>query len=331
MNTNNLYSMFLEGSDCAKSSTVLRASASRRGLQEEDNDDGDDNRPSTLSPRHREQRDSFVSTGLSSTSSSLTYASIMKPGKASQWDKHSARRWSSTESVASTGSSTSATTQTTASQSTYKSRPLRRDFQPGPYDVICARGKQAFGHSGNKHFRQVVDRMVDKYSTASSKTQRSSIVSDIVENTRSKARAGFVKQDNDGGWVEVGDTLAREKVGQLFRNALSNRYKSSNSSKKRRREEVAHTFHEALHKVMIQNETVQATTQSMAAYAAQPKIADDHVVEMFTRRNSALLEGVIKPDQELVDEFTKTFSAGMTKAELDNMTAEDDDIDMEEL
>jgi hypothetical protein len=52
---------------------------------------------------------------------------------------------------------------------------------------------------------------------------------------------GFVKQDeNTGRWYEVGDFLAREKTSQAFRDALHERYKSSNVSKKnRRREEQA--------------------------------------------------------------------------------------------
>jgi hypothetical protein len=46
---------------------------------------------------------------------------------------------------------------------------------------------------------------------------------------------GFVKQDSSGRWYEVGDFLAREKTSQAFRDALHDRYKSSNVSKKKRR------------------------------------------------------------------------------------------------
>lgn len=38
-------------------------------------------------------------------------------------------------------------------------------------------------------------------------------------------------------WHEVGDFLAREKTSQAFRDALHDRYKSSNISKKKRRQE----------------------------------------------------------------------------------------------
>jgi hypothetical protein len=54
--------------------------------------------------------------------------------------------------------------------------------------------------------------MVDQYSATKNKAQRSIIVSDIVDTIRRKASGGFVKQEPDGTWVEVGDTLAREKV-----------------------------------------------------------------------------------------------------------------------
>ena len=117
------------------------------------------------------------------------------------------------------------------------------------------------------------------------------------------------------------------QVGQLFRNALSNRYKSSNSSKKRRRDEVAHKFQESLHKVMIQNQTIASTTQTMAEYAAQPKIADEDVVRLFSKRNSSLLESVIKPDRDLVDTFTKTFSAGMSRVAAELPLPDEDGMD----
>ena len=34
---------------------------------------------------------------------------------------------------------------------------LGPNFTPGPYDVICARGKQAFQHPGNRYFRSLVN------------------------------------------------------------------------------------------------------------------------------------------------------------------------------
>ena len=156
-------------------------------------------------------------------------------------------------------------TTSTSSSSTRSSIDSSGDnFQPGRYDVICARGKDAFNAPGNKYFRKLVQEAIPQYAKATTKAQRSCIVSDIVDTIRSLGN-GFVKQENDGSWIEVGDTLAREKCGQLFRSSkiLSNKYRSSNASKRRRREETSSKFHQALHNIMHSNNTVKETTESM--------------------------------------------------------------------
>ena len=312
-----------------------RASTVRCGLQE---DDGNiDDRPLSMASTHG-GRTTMPMSGISTFMN--TDASTQQCNyhhnhhhhhhhHHQQQQQHHHNSFSSTASVGSSCSSTSMAMSTIAAPpappiaaTAYKSTPLPYGFQPGPYDVICARGKYAWNSPGNRYFRSLVDEQVEQYASTKNKAERSVIVSNIVDTVRSKSSGGgFIKQEADGGWVEVGDTLAREKVGQLFRNALASSYKSSNRSKKRRRDEVAHKFQQSLTNVMIQNETVLSTTQDMAEYARQPKIADDDVVELFTKRNSDLLEGIIKPDRSLVDKFTRTFSAGM------NHVGDDEDGD----
>jgi hypothetical protein len=94
-------------------------------------------------------------------------------------------------------------------------RRLAPDFVPGPYDVICARGKAAYDHPGNQRFRDMVQQHQVDYANASTKHDKSKIVSLIVNTVRqSSPNGGFVKQmDGPGGyWVEVGDRAAKEKV-----------------------------------------------------------------------------------------------------------------------
>ncbi|KAL7574357.1 hypothetical protein ACA910_008460 [Epithemia clementina (nom. ined.)] len=120
--------------------------------------------------------------------------------------------------------------------------------QPGPTDVICARGKRAFNHPGNRRFRELVERHMDQYSKATTKLEKSVLVSQIVDGVRhatppggflreSEDPAAAVQQKNDElpVWYEVGDAVAREKVGQGFRDLLHMKYKSSTKAKKRRR------------------------------------------------------------------------------------------------
>ena len=325
--SNSFQSMFFDDpSDLDYTNVKLhpRASAGRCGLQE---DDGNiDDRPFSMASTHGSRMtrplsgiSTFADTDVCTQRISHHHNYHHRLHQHHQQQQHNS--FSSTASVGSSCSSTSMATSTTttgvatiaaAATTTYKSTPLPYGFQPGPYDVICARGKYAWNSSGNRYFRSLVEEQVEQYASTKNKAERSVIVSNIVDTVRSKSSGGgFIKQEADGGWVEVGDTLAREKVGQLFRNALASSYKSSNRSKKRRRDEVAHRFQQSLTNVMTQNETVLSTTRDMAEYARQPKIADDDVVELFTKRNSDLLEGIIKPDRSLVDEFTRTFSAGM--------------------
>jgi len=80
--------------------------------------------------------------------------------------------------------------------------------------------------------------MLDEYSKAKSKLDKSGVLATVVDQIRAASPGGgFVKQDEKGRWYEVGDFLAREKTSQAFRDALHERYKSSNVAKKKRRQE----------------------------------------------------------------------------------------------
>jgi len=40
---------------------------------------------------------------------------------------------------------------------------LPLEFRPGPFDVICRRGKIAYSHSGNRRFRILVSMHLEEY------------------------------------------------------------------------------------------------------------------------------------------------------------------------
>ena len=115
---------------------------------------------------------------------------------------------------------------------------LAEDFVPGENDVICGRGRRCYNHVGNERFRKFVESYLERYSNAGTKLEKSYILSEIVTHIRKLSpNGGFVKKDPDTGrWSEVGDFLAREKTSQAFRDALHEKYKSSNISKKKRRQ-----------------------------------------------------------------------------------------------
>lgn len=124
------------------------------------------------------------------------------------------------------------------SSTTSHMTPLPAGFTPSDDDVICGRGKKCYTHIGNERFRLRVMTFLQDYSQARSKVDKSAVLSKVVEEVRlNSPSGGFVKQDSRGIWHEVGDFLAREKTSQAFRDALHERYKSSNISKKKRRQE----------------------------------------------------------------------------------------------
>lgn len=141
-------------------------------------------------------------------------------------------------------------------QTTNKMVPLQKNYAPHKFDVICAKGREAKNHSGNIFYTNLINEVFPRYSKACNKLEKTLIVSEIVDKVRSLSpMGGFIKReklskidvvyDVDVGstcsstnyqYYEVGDHIAREKVGQSLRDRLSNQYKSSTKSKRRRRE-----------------------------------------------------------------------------------------------
>ena len=91
---------------------------------------------------------------------------------------------------------------------------------------------------GNQRFRKLVSARAEDYAAASTRTDKTFIVTSIVSEIRKGApKGGFVKKDSTTGrWYEVGDFNAHEKTSQMFRDVLHESYLSSNKSKKKRRD-----------------------------------------------------------------------------------------------
>jgi hypothetical protein len=122
------------------------------------------------------------------------------------------RKWTSAIEIADLAASNAQ-----ALRSMDEATDLGPSYSPGDWDVICARGSRAFQHKGNRRFRGIVMSKMDEYASAATKFQKSTIVSQIVDNVRQNSpNGGFVKKEEPNGrWFEVGDGAAREKVGQL--------------------------------------------------------------------------------------------------------------------
>lgn len=178
---------------------------------------------------------------------------------------------------------------------------------PGPFDVICARGKQAYNHEGNRYFRQIIHHATEKYSQVESKLQRSMIVTDIVDAIRAKGN-GFLRKNSKGEWVECTDVMCREKVGQHFRNALGSRYKSSTKSKRRIKEESIPRLVNSLHKIVFSSKIVKDITERLELdIIFIDESNDDEFYEKAFEANMNLLD-TFKQDKDLVQQFQHQFS-----------------------
>jgi hypothetical protein len=112
---------------------------------------------------------------------------------------------------------------------------LGADFKPNDYTVLCGRGSLYSEASGNKYLKHLVQQAVSAYADTPSRTGKSGIVTTILHTIRQASpKAAFVKFE-DGEWREVDDSVAREKIGTVFRDLLHDRYKSSNKAKVARR------------------------------------------------------------------------------------------------
>lgn len=85
-------------------------------------------------------------------------------------------------------------------------------FLPGPLDVICAKGSMAYSHSGNRWFRNYIQKQLSKYSSATSRSKKSQIVTEILHHIRMASPEGGFVRCIDGVYYEIGDIKAREKV-----------------------------------------------------------------------------------------------------------------------
>ena len=117
-------------------------------------------------------------------------------------------------------------------------RELPVGWTPDNWSVICGRGKDCYEHIGNRRFRVLVDANLQKYSAATSKVEKSSIVMSIFDAIieGSNNSGGFVKQNpTTKCWTLVDDDAAREKIGQQFRIQLSQQKNNNNKQQKKQR------------------------------------------------------------------------------------------------
>jgi hypothetical protein len=117
------------------------------------------------------------------------------------------------------------------------SKLLPETFAPSPNTVLIGRSKESKRAEGNTRLRHLATSFLHKYSKAPTKSDKTEIVSQIVDIIKSKCTVGaFVKRaEKEGRWREVSVAVAREKVGYVMRDLLHDKYRSSSASKAAKR------------------------------------------------------------------------------------------------
>ncbi|KAL3935386.1 MAG: hypothetical protein SGARI_002997 [Bacillariaceae sp.] len=96
----------------------------------------------------------------------------------------------------------------------------------GHYDVLfgtcggwsIGRGKGIQAHPGNKRLRELVEANLERYEQAS-RLEKTLLAETIVRNIKDTS-GRFLKLDSGtsgGGWSEVNDEIARDKIAHAFR------------------------------------------------------------------------------------------------------------------
>jgi len=107
---------------------------------------------------------------------------------------------------------------------------------PNQNDVLCGRSNRFNNHSGNVHFRQVIENERKRCNAKSrKKAEKANIAILIVQQIRSMNPSGrFLKEDPKHGlWFDIGDAKAIKKVTQELR-------KSSNDPPARSGSEISY-------------------------------------------------------------------------------------------
>mmetsp|Transcript_2044 Transcript_2044/g.4138 ORF Transcript_2044/g.4138 Transcript_2044/m.4138 type:complete len:474 (+) Transcript_2044:536-1957(+) len=111
--------------------------------------------------------------------------------------------------------------------------PLPKHYTLGILDVGCGRGQRYCNHVGNQRFRSIVAEHVETYLRAKTKLAKTALIVSILEQVKkgtndqrsSSSQPGdqgrFVKQNEDGSWVELCDSAARDKVSNALRSAVA--------------------------------------------------------------------------------------------------------------
>jgi hypothetical protein len=172
---------------------------------------------------------------------------------------------------------------------------LGNKYIPGPNAVICGRGKACTSSAGNKKLRSYVDSFAKSYGTAANKEQKSKIVSTIISLIEEPEGGAFVKFE-ESTWWKVDEAYAREKIGNLFRDVLHTKYRSSSKAKQARKQKTGSSS----------SSTTSSSSSSDASVVTPVKSRSSMDESMSTSLSSTATAPTLNMDMS----YSSTSSAG---------------------
>jgi hypothetical protein len=110
-----------------------------------------------------------------------------------------------------------APTRVNQSQAKFCESPARAHviYDPSPNDILLGRGKPIQRRPGNVRFREMVEKNMDRYDEGN-RGAKYAVAASIAHLLKEEG-GRFLKETEDGGWVEVDEATARSKISHAFR------------------------------------------------------------------------------------------------------------------
>lgn len=100
---------------------------------------------------------------------------------------------------------------------------LPQNYSPRDEDIIFGKTRLAYKHIGNQRFRITIGAHVQEYIDKKDRSYRTELILRIMETIRQEG-GRFLKYRHER-WVDVGDRIARSKVGHALRDLAASSYR----------------------------------------------------------------------------------------------------------
>ncbi|KAG7351690.1 hypothetical protein IV203_007738 [Nitzschia inconspicua] len=174
---------------------------------------------------------------------------------------------------------------------------LGKHYMPGHNAVICGRGKACTASPGNKKLRVYIDSFAKSYGSATNKEQKSKIVSTIISLIEEPEGGAFVKFE-ESTWWKVDEAYAREKIGNLFRDVLHTKYRSSSKAKQARKKTAVSGstgFNDEIQSIVTKISMDQSLTSSCSSSASTMCLSNNSISRCHWKMDNGINNGRFVP------------------------------------